>query len=366
ANGNAALSGTMPPSEPAPRRLSDEALAISQQIDRGAYTAEQFGKLYDENPALAKEIVAFRTGDRPSIEPAPFYRAISIESARAQAIKELSPEIRAQLTADAGNLADKGVIADLKAQQLVTQAELDRLREQPQVVFKETAKDLQSTGLTRKEAESKARQQLADREAELNAKKEAIGQQIETNAKAQQAAQAIAQLDRGGIPDQFIQQVDARAQQIIGKANLREAIALPPEISARFAVSNADPELRRAALSAAVTQAAQGKLPDVNDIIQMKTADPKTVNNLSEMAQRAARPEASATSDFSAADSAIQRYKTLPKDANYQAAESEMTKAIDRLMESQKNLEQSGLKSIDIDAELKPFDDAIKTADEYG
>jgi len=363
---NEASIAPSPVESPAAPGLSDEAFAISRRIDSGTLSVEQFSKLYQENPELAREVIAFRAGDTAKLGEAPFDKGLSLEAARTQAIQELTPEIKAQLIADAGNTAERGAIAALKSQQASIEKELARLQDEPDAVFRETAKDLQGQGLSRKKAEAEARKQLADREANLVSQNDALSQQITSNAKAEQATQAILGLEKGKIPDAYQPMVDARAQELLGKSQLQQAVALPPEASARFAVSRVSPDVRRSALSSAVAQMAEGKIPDVESIIKLDPNDPNSIGRVTETARRSVQPEASATADFAAAQSAADRLKVAPKSAGLVEADGELIKAMDRLNATQKNLEQAGLSHADFMKELQPFDDALKTADEYG
>lgn len=319
-------------------RFSDDAFQVSSQIDTGQMSLEQFSRLYDENPALAKQVVELRTGDRPTIEAAPQEKGLSIEAAKAQALTELTPDFRAELTANAGNLADKGAVADLKTRQADIQQQLDAITSDRSAAFKAAAKDLQSTGLSRKKAETAARKQLADQETELNAQFEAVGQQIETNAKAQQATNDLARLEQGQAPDQFAARIEDRANQLIGRRNLINAVALPSEVSARFIVSNVSPEIRRSALSGAISQFVQGKVPDVQDIIKLDTRDPLAVDKLTETQRRSTQPEASATTSPEAARAAQERLDMANPSADYQAAEAAMAKSMERLTAAEQNL----------------------------
>jgi len=345
--------------------ISDEAFALSRKIDNGALSVEQFSQLYKENPDLAKEVIAYRAGDVAKLEPAPFEK-LSPESARAQAIQELTPEFKAELLGEAGNTADKGVIADLKSQQARITEELQRIQNEPEAVFKETAKDFQGQGLSRKQAESQARQQITDREAELTAQNDALRQKIEANAASEQANQAIRDLDKGKVLDRFDQRVNAKAEEILGKRLLQESTAIPPEAAARFAVANASPEIRRSALSTAVSQMTKGRLPDVESIINMDPKDPNAMAKVTEASRRSTTPESLSVGNFDAARAAQEKLRTSPKTFDVVSAEAEMTKAVDRLNAVRENLDQAGLPTADIDAALKPFDDALITADEYG
>lgn len=322
------------PAEPV-QRISDEAFALSSKIDSGKLSVEEFSRVFKDDPALAREVIALRAGDRPTLDAAPFEGV----DYRAQAAKELSPNIRAELLADAGNVAPKGEITQLKADLGRITADLEAITKDPAAAFKATAKDLQSQGMSRKKAESQAREQLSTQEADLSAQRDRLQQQIDTNAKAEQAAQSIRELDKGNVPEKFADRIAARAGELEGKQRLIDATALPAESMARFTVANVSPDIRRSALRAGLSQALSGRNIDVESIIRMNANDPESLTRVAETSKKSASNESSLSADYSAADAAGQRLKQAPKSEDYQTAEAAMTKAVDRLNATIKNIE---------------------------
>lgn len=345
--------------------LTDEAFNISRRIDNGSLSVEQFAQLYRDDPRLAQEVVSVRLGDTGGPERAPFPEGYTPASARTQAIRELTPEFKAELLAEGGNPAEAGAIANLKAQQAELTKELERLKNEPQAVFREEAKDLQRQGMSRKQAEAEARQRIVDREADLTAREQALRDEIAINARSEQANQAARELEKGSIPPRFEARVQERVNQILGKNLLQSATALPPEASARFAIANASPEVRRAALTSAVSQMVNGRLPDVESLVRSQPNDPMAVDKLVESSRRTQSPESLAVGNFDAARAADEKLQSAPQMNDLAAAEQADSLALENLRALQENLEQGGF-AVDIKTELQAFDDAVKSADEYG
>ena len=338
-------------------KLSEPAEKSLRQIDVGKMSVEEFSQLYKDNPEVAKEIIASKFGDRPAVEDAPFAKGFNIESAHAQAVQELTPTFKAELLADAGNLADKGTVSALRAQIEPLAAELKSIQDNPEQAFKQYAKDLQAQGLSRKEAESQARKQLADRTTELQSQSDALSAKIDTNAKAEQAGQMARDIDKGNIPEQFQQRVTDRVNEIIGQKRLQEVLA--PGSSARYAVAAVEPETRKAALSSAVAQMAQGRMPDVESIIRMD-GSPESYAALKSASERINSPIPASAESVSANE----RIKSAPKSNKLVDAEAAESLAMEKLKAVQKNLEQGGI-TVDL-SEMKPFDEAVKRSEDYG
>jgi len=101
-------------------------------------------------------------------------------------------EQAAALLGDAGNLADKGAVAKLKAEReaLVSKLPSDS-------ALKEMTKVLQDTEkLSYKAASAKAAKQSKDQMAELNGRIQAIDNQLEANARAATASQRLDAIDK--------------------------------------------------------------------------------------------------------------------------------------------------------------------------
>lgn len=346
--------------ESAPR-ISDEAFALSSKIDSGKLSIEEFSKVFKDDPALAREVIALRAGDRPTLDAVPFEKV----DYRAQATKELMPDIRAELLADAGNVPPKGEIAQLKTELSRITDEFDSITKDPAAAFKAAAKDFQAQGLSRKQAEGRARDELATREADLSEQRDRLQQQIDTNAKGEQAAQSIRELDKGAVPEQFAERINARVNELEGKQRLIDATALPSEAMARFTVANVAPDIRRSALRAGVSQALSGRAIDVEPIIKMNSSDPDSLSRVAESSKRSASAESSPSADYQAADAATQRLKQS-RSTDLNDAEVALKSSMDRLEATRQNLEQAGLGRLDIAKEMQEADALVATAKSYG
>lgn len=123
----------------------------------------------------------------------------------------VADDLRAELLADAGNRADPGEIPTARAQLAQLQNDIERI--QTDSVFKAEAKAWQKRGLSRKQAESAARDAIGQRQADLQAQADRLNDFIETNRRAAQAEQDIAALDQGKIPDRYSPLVHGESAQ---------------------------------------------------------------------------------------------------------------------------------------------------------
>jgi hypothetical protein len=97
----------------------------------------------------------------------------------------------ATLMGDAGNVAEKGAIAELR-QARAALGEVDTSG----AAVKARAKELQKEGLSYKEASTKAEKEIADSAAEFKARASYLDNQIESNARASRASQEIDKLEK--------------------------------------------------------------------------------------------------------------------------------------------------------------------------
>lgn len=142
--------------------------------------------------------------DMPLFEPIPAGRA----EVEAQALKVELPAIRAELEQQAAQAVPN--VRDLRTETATLQrtlAELDG-------TFRDRAKAFQGDGLTRKQAESQARQAIQQERGQIEQRLEQISQQIEANRQAEVARGELAAINRGELPARLQDRINARAARI--------------------------------------------------------------------------------------------------------------------------------------------------------
>ena len=142
--------------------------------------------------------------DMPLIEPVRAGRA----EVEAQALEAELPAIRAELEQQAAQAVPN--VRDLRTET----AKLQRTLTELDGTFRDRAKELQGEGLTRKQAESQARQVIQQERGQIEQRLEQISQQIETNRQAEVARGELAAIDRGELPARLQDRVSARAAEI--------------------------------------------------------------------------------------------------------------------------------------------------------
>lgn len=153
-------------------------------------------------PSDLPEAAFLRTvDDMPLIEPG---RAV----VQAQALEVELPAIRAELEQQAAQAVPN--VRDLRTETATLQRTLTEL----DGTFRDRAKELQGEGLTRKQAESQARQVIQQERGQIEQRLEQISQQIETNRQAEVARGDLAAIDRGELPARLQDRVSARAADI--------------------------------------------------------------------------------------------------------------------------------------------------------
>ncbi len=335
-----------------PAKLYQEAVDVPRGISK-----EDFNALYQSYPQEVIDSIASRIG-QPDL---PFTRLSEStpEGATASASRQLAEDMRAELLADAGNRAAPGDVAKLKSDLTLLQQSV----KENEARFKLLAKEYQGTGLSRKQAESRARKDIDTVSSDLSARQDAINNQLESNAKASQAEQDIAALTRGEVPARFKEQVQSLADGIRTRADIARSLQPP---TARSIVESATPTDRQAAFRAAIAQAVQGRDPDVAALLRPETA---TLNQVKTVAERQADANSLAVGDPAAASAATQRLRDAPKDEGLIEAENALTQASDRLKQLKDNLEQGGMdkeKTAKYLNELKKYDEVLANADAYG
>lgn len=126
----------------------------------------------------------------------------------AQALQVELPLIRVELEQQAAQVVPN--VRDLRTETATLQrtlAELDG-------TFRDRAKAFQGDGMTRKQAESQARQALQDERGQIEQRLEQISQQIENNRQAEAARRDLSALDRGEVPARLRERINARAAEI--------------------------------------------------------------------------------------------------------------------------------------------------------
>lgn len=345
-------------------RASDTFDPARYELPEGL-TKEDFRKLYEAYPAEVTQAIAQRVASRHGSD-LPFAKLADAtpESASQMAARELAGTLRADALAIAGNRSAPGEIAALRAEAELLGQQIEANQQQ----FKALAKQFQQEGLSRKRAEAKAARVQGDNGAELNGRRAALEQQIDMNRRAAEAEQDIAALNRGEIPARYQERVRQRADEILGHAAIARAVAPP----ARDVISGLLPETRQAMFRAAVAQALEGRLPDVDLLARADPANQgfrPTIDEFRAAAERQASADSLAVGSRTASLAASKRLAEAPKDASVAAAEQELGKAVERMNQLRQNLEDGGMDKMRLDIimeEMRPFDKAVNDADAYG
>ncbi|KAF1032960.1 MAG: hypothetical protein GAK37_00280 [Pseudomonas sp.] len=171
--------------------------------------------------ALAAAIVSINRGEpvvlpdsihgaefiRGSEAPAP--KAPTREEALAAARQELEPTIRVELEGEAAGLAPN--VADVRNELAGVQRTLDDLDSS----FRERAKQAQGEGLSRKQAETTARQAIAQERQQLTDRVTALEDILQGNRAGEQARGETAAIARGETPERIRPRIEARADEIM-------------------------------------------------------------------------------------------------------------------------------------------------------
>lgn len=237
----------------APMRAAWIDLAASHDARVGA-TTTAIGQLLDGRNIEIDPILR----NDPSVQYAMAQRGqpADMGAALAQARGDIEPELRSELTAQAGNQADRGAVAQMTDQLANIQRQLD----QPTVPAKEDIRAIQARDKVKfKDAEAQAQAELNDRRADLEGQATRLQQALDANRQASQAAQDLAELDKGGFPDRYQDRLQGRAEQLMQgdplTAALRQLYSSSPEADRAAAqrfngpdnVSVADPDMARSA-----------------------------------------------------------------------------------------------------------------------
>lgn len=239
-------------------------------------------------------------------------RPLTRERATAQALESLRPDIEAGLLARASGVADKGDIAAAKADLTAVTRELDGLDAERRGLVK----DINGRpGVTRKQAEKLADEQLAERRADLEGRKSRAEAQIAGNKDASDAVAELSALRRGEVPEAWRSQVDAEADRLLGgdgqnalSSAVRKAIDEDPFGNVRPYLAQLPADVQQGALRMALAQMATGRPIDVTPALLAHHGD---VQGAAVAAQRNAGELAGA--DRYAAQQADLRLQDAPK-----------------------------------------------------
>ncbi|UXZ44495.1 hypothetical protein [Pseudomonas soli] len=140
---------------------------------------------------------------------APKPKAPARDEALATARQELEPTVRAELEQDAvGALPN---VADVRAELAGVQRTLDGLDD----TYRERAKQAQAEGMSRKKAETAARQAIEQERQQLTDRVAALEEQIQGNRTAEISRGELAALARGETPERMQPRIEARADEIM-------------------------------------------------------------------------------------------------------------------------------------------------------
>lgn len=192
---------------------------------------------------------------RTSEAPAP--KAPTMEEATATARQELEPAVRAELEQEA--TATVPNVADIRTELTGLQRSLDGL----DATFRDRAKQFQAEGVSRKRAETQARQAIDAERQELTGRISSLEDSLQGNRTGELARGELAAMARGETPQRMEPRIKERAEQIIqafqpkplaagvveGNARLNLAAAARQEIGRLIAEQDAiSPRLEPATL----------------------------------------------------------------------------------------------------------------------
>lgn len=238
---------------------------------RIAATTTSIGQLLDGRNVEVEPII--RADPNFQYQMATRQQPTDMASALDQARSDLEPQLRAELTAQAGNQAEPGAVTQMKAQLDQITAELA----QPPVPSKDDIRALQNgQKLKFKDAEARAQDELNARRADLTQQAERLTQALETNRQASQAAQDLATLDGGGFPERYQDRLQQRGEQLLAgdplTAAIRQLYAPSPEADRAAAQAFNSPE-NVATADAVMSRAADEHMAQVPDSVKSASVD---------------------------------------------------------------------------------------------
>lgn len=140
---------------------------------------------------------------------APSPKAPTIEEATATARQELEPAVRAELEQEA--TATVPNVADIRTELTGLQRSLDGL----DATFRDRAKQFQAEGVSRKRAETQARQAINAERQELTGRISTLEDSLHGNRTGELARGELAAMARGETPQRMEPRIKERAEQII-------------------------------------------------------------------------------------------------------------------------------------------------------
>ena len=206
-----------------------------------------FDRLFDQDPETALRTTLARQLEADS---ANLYR-----SAQRQAIDEIRPTLTGERVSN---------VADLHAERLALTQQSMNLDDS----FRDVAKQFQGQGMSRKQAERAARQDIAVQREQIGARQAEINTTLERNRAGEFDRRDLGLIERGEVPERLRPQIEARAKQIMQGYQQRP---LGAAIStARETAEAADWTVRDGALRSAVAQAVSGRDIDVNALFDLE------------------------------------------------------------------------------------------------
>lgn len=227
-----APTGETPPGTPT--LTPDEhaaALTLHEAQTRDGDTLTQPGDITAANAAKDAQDLARQqldTGELVSVAADVPVDPQRMEAAARATFERATEDLRAELTAEAGNRAQPGEIPAARAQLAQLQHDIEYV--QSEQIFKAEAKAQQQRGLSRKQAEAAARESITQRVADMQAQSERLANFIESNRRATMAEQDLVTLNRGEIPERYAHLFDNEARQPQAGAPVRgEEPSLPAD-----------------------------------------------------------------------------------------------------------------------------------------
>ncbi|MFL1551736.1 hypothetical protein ACI77I_22030 [Pseudomonas sp. D47] len=155
-------------------------------------------------------------------DDATFIRTEQIGPRREVIRQQAEQEVFAAARAELEPVAASGLpnVRDLRTELGTLQKTVDGL----DGTYRESAKSFQRQGMSRKQAERAARDDIAEQRQAAEGRIGEINQALEGNRAAERASADLAAMDRGQVPDRFASKVDDRAKEI-GGAFKRTALA---------------------------------------------------------------------------------------------------------------------------------------------
>ncbi|MEE4688828.1 hypothetical protein V2K77_01935 [Pseudomonas alliivorans] len=208
----------------------DALRAAIEQINRG-------------EPVVLPDNIQSATFLRTPDDVAPI--APSRAEALATAREELAPVLRTELQQEAAGATPN--VRDVRAELATLSRSLEGLDD----TFRARAKEFQQQGQSRKQAETAARQAIADERTQLTDRQTELNGSLDSNRSAELARADIAAMDRGESPARLEERVNARADEIIQgfqrkplASGVAEARLTPRQINERAARDELDTLVR--------------------------------------------------------------------------------------------------------------------------